>query len=236
MGQGLKLQALTKERAPSVTDIVYGQLYDSIVSLAMPPGTKLSEADVANQLGVSRQPVRDAFYRLSQQGFLLIRPQRATVVTKISTAAVFKARFIRTALELETTCAAMKRATPEDIRTLEDNLEQQRQAIEAEKRDAFHEFDDAFHALICTIAGYPEVWTLIKDNKAHMDRVRYLALDKKGAETAFNEHIAILAAMKADSKQTVYNLMRSHLNRIADTIHIIRAEHTEFFEEDDHEN
>ncbi|MDO6616770.1 MULTISPECIES: GntR family transcriptional regulator [Pacificibacter] len=236
MGQGLKLQALTQERAPSVTDIVYGQLYDSIVGLAMPPGTKLSEADVASQLGVSRQPVRDAFYRLSQQGFLLIRPQRATVVSKISPAAVLKARFIRTALELETTCAALKRATPEDFQTLEDNLEHQRQAIETDQRDVFHELDDAFHALICTIAGHPEVWTLIKDNKAHMDRVRYLALDKKSSTTAFNEHVAILAAMKADDKQTVNDLMRSHLNRIADTIHTIRAEHTEFFEEDDHEN
>jgi DNA-binding GntR family transcriptional regulator len=236
MGQGLKLQALHQERAPSVTDIVYGQLYDSIVGLAMPPGTKLSEADVASQLGVSRQPVRDAFYRLSQQGFLLIRPQRATVVSKISTAAVLKARFIRTALELETTCTAMKQATPDDFRALEDNLEKQRNAIDTENRDAFHEHDDAFHAQICAIAGHPEVWTLIKDNKAHMDRARYLALDRKSSLTAFDEHVAILAAMKANQKQSVIDLMRSHLNRIADTIQTIRAEHTEFFEEDDHEH
>lgn len=236
MGQDLKLQALTQERAPSVTDIVYGQLYDSIVGLTMPPGTKLSEADVASQLGVSRQPVRDAFYRLSQQGFLLIRPQRATVVTKISTAAVLKARFIRTALELETTCTAMKRATPTDIRTLEENLEGQKRAIESEKREEFHELDDAFHANLCAIAGHPEVWTLIKDNKAHMDRVRYLSLSKEGSQIAYDEHVAILKEIKSVNKQNVIELMRSHLNRIADSIHTIRAAHTEFFEEEDREN
>ncbi|MEM5474878.1 GntR family transcriptional regulator [Pacificibacter sp. AS14] len=236
MGQNLKLQALTQERSPSVTDVVYRQLYDSIVGLTMTPGTKLSEADVASQLGVSRQPVRDAFYRLSQQGFLLIRPQRATVVTKISPAAVLKARFIRTALELETTCTALERANPKDFRSLEDNLDLQKRAIENDKRDVFHELDDEFHAEICVIAGHPEVWTLIKNNKAHMDRVRYLALDKQVSQKAFNEHVAILDAMKAGDKPRLSDLLRSHLNRIANTIQTIRVEHSEFFEEDDHEN
>ncbi|SEK43101.1 GntR family transcriptional regulator [Pacificibacter marinus] len=236
MGHDLKLQTLTQDRPPSVTDVVYGQLYDSIVGLHMPPGTKMSEADVAKKLGVSRQPVRDAFYRLSQQGFLLIRPQRATVVTKISTAAVHKARFIRTALELETTCTAMKKATPADIARLEDNLEKQKSAISDENRERFHELDDAFHAQLCAIAGHPEVWTLIKDNKAHMDRVRYLSLDREGSQIAFDEHVEILKAMKSKDKNHVIELMRAHLNRIAKSINTIHAAHTEFFEEDDHEN
>ncbi|MFT6425648.1 MAG: DNA-binding GntR family transcriptional regulator [Celeribacter sp.] len=236
MGQDLKLQALTQERGPSVTDIVYGQLYDSIVGLSMPPGTKLSEADVASKLGVSRQPVRDAFYRLSQQGFLLIRPQRATIVTKISTAAVHKARFIRTALELEIACTAMKKATPDDLAKLEENLEGQKRAIESEKRETFHELDDALHAQLCAIAGHPEVWTLIKDNKAHMDRVRYLSLDKEGSQIALNEHIEILKALKAKNRNDVIDLMRAHLNRIAKSINTIKAAHIEFFEEEDREN
>ncbi len=236
MTRDLKLQALTQERSPSVTDVVYEKLYNSIVSLDMPPGTKLSEADVANKLEVSRQPVRDAFYRLSQQGFLLIRPQRATVVTKISTAAVLKARFIRTALELETICTAMKQATAEDIQALEDNIDGQQRAIENEKRDEFHELDDALHAKICAIAGHPEVWTLIKDNKAHMDRVRYLSLNHEGSQIAHDEHAEILKAFKSKNKQNVIELMRAHLNRIADSIHTIRAAHIEFFEEEDREN
>lgn len=236
MTRDLKLQALTQERSPSVTDVVYEKLYNSIVSLDMPPGTKLSEADVASKLEVSRQPVRDAFYRLSQQGFLLIRPQRATVVTKISTAAVLKARFIRTALELETICTAMKRATPEDIQALEDNIEGQKIAVESETREEFHELDDALHAKICAIAGHPEVWTLIKDNKAHMDRVRYLSLNKEGSQIAFDEHVAILKAFKSKDKHEVVELTRLHLNRIAESINSIKAAHTEFFEEEDREN
>ena len=62
----------------SVTDQVFEALYRKVLLVELPPGTKLSELDVARQLGVSRQPVRDAFFRLSKLGFLQIQPQRAT--------------------------------------------------------------------------------------------------------------------------------------------------------------
>ncbi|RPE71674.1 GntR family transcriptional regulator [Pacificibacter maritimus] len=235
MEQELKLQALTPDRGPSVTDIVYRQLYDGIVCLDMPPGTKLSEADVAQKLAVSRQPVRDAFYRLSQQGFLLIRPQRATVVTQISTAAVHKARFIRTALEIETCCTAITKATSADIMRLEENLRLQKQVLNSGSRDDFHELDDEFHATICATAGHPEVWTLIKDNKAHMDRVRYLSLDKEGTQIAYDEHCEILKALINKDKTKVTEAIRSHLNRISKSISTIRAEHINYFDEEDRE-
>lgn len=69
---------------PSVTDQVFDPLHDRIIELDLPPGTRLSEIEVAKQFGVSRQPVRDAFHRLSKLGFLSIRPQRATSVSQIS--------------------------------------------------------------------------------------------------------------------------------------------------------
>ncbi|MEJ2022363.1 MAG: GntR family transcriptional regulator, partial [Maritimibacter sp.] len=83
---------------PSVADQVFDELNRQILSLDLKPGAKLSEVEVAKAMGESRQPVRDAFYRLSKLGFLLIRPQRATTVSLISSEAVMQARFIRTAL------------------------------------------------------------------------------------------------------------------------------------------
>ena len=66
---------------PTVADQVYAELHRQILSLDLAPGAKISEIDVARAMGVSRQPVRDAFFRLSQLGFLVIRPQRATTVS-----------------------------------------------------------------------------------------------------------------------------------------------------------
>ena len=101
-----QLPQIEQQQRPTVTDQVFSELYRQVLSLELPPGTKMSEVDVAKAMGVSRQPVRDAFYRLSKMGFLLIRPQRATTVSLISPRAVVQARFIRSALEKETVRAA----------------------------------------------------------------------------------------------------------------------------------
>lgn len=234
MGHTIKLEALTPQRQLSVTDIVFNALYDNIVRLDMPPGTKLSEAEVSSQLNVSRQPVRDAFYRLAQQGFLLIRPQRATVVTKISVTAVLRARFIRTALELETVTAAMKQLDTADLEDLDANIEAQSLACGASDRDLFQSLDDDFHAKICNIAGHPEVWDVIKGTKAHMDRVRYLTLDK-GKGAALQDHKDILNAMRTGDPAQATALMRDHLSKIGPFMDQIRPEHIDYFEEDDRE-
>ena len=63
------LPNLEARRLRTATDQVYEALYDRVVNLTLPPGSRLSEAEVASQMGVSRQPVRDAFYRLSRLGF-----------------------------------------------------------------------------------------------------------------------------------------------------------------------
>ena len=78
----------------SVADSVFDELHRQILTLELQPGAKISEADVAKALGVSRQPVRDAFYRLSKLGFLSMRPQVATTVSLISKKSVQQAPLI----------------------------------------------------------------------------------------------------------------------------------------------
>lgn len=127
----LPLRPIEETRGPSVTDLVFDALYRQVVELKIEPGTKISEAEVSKLMGVSRQPVRDAFYRLSQLGFLLVRPQRATVVTHISPQAVCEAAFMRTAIELETVRAAALAMDSKECAELEALIEEQTKAIEA---------------------------------------------------------------------------------------------------------
>jgi DNA-binding GntR family transcriptional regulator len=232
MSDEIKLTVPDLTRAPSVTDLVYAELYQRVIGLDLPPGTKLSEAEVSKRMGVSRQPVRDAFYRLSQQGFLLIRPQRATVVTQISVEAVLQARFVRTALELEIMRAAIPNLTPGVLDELHGMVDRQREAVAGDDRHGFHALDDAFHNRICEIAGHGHVWALIRDNKAHMDRVRYLSLEN-GAGLALADHISILEAMAARDEDLAISRMRAHLSRIAGIISSIRAAHSEYFDPDE---
>lgn len=222
------LGGLADMRAPTVADRVYEALYERVVTLALPPGTRLSEADVAKAAGVSRQPVRDAFWRLSQLGFLTIRPQRATEVSAISVAAVREARFVRTALEVETVQVATRAFGAAEYAVLEGDIAAQDEAVATGNREAFHALDDAFHQHICALTGHAYAWTLIREKKAHMDRVRFLSLTF-GAPRAVEEHRDILAAMRSGDPAAAGAAMRAHLGRIEDILARIRVTHGEHF-------
>ena len=90
----------TIERRTSADD-VFDFLFDQINTLQLLPGTRISEVEIARQFQVSRQPVREAFIRLSNLELLLIRPQKATVVRQFSHTKILRARFIRSAVETE---------------------------------------------------------------------------------------------------------------------------------------
>jgi DNA-binding GntR family transcriptional regulator len=218
-------------RGPSTTDLVFAELYRRIVELELPPGAKLAELEIAGGFGVSRQPVRDAFYRLSKLGFLRIRPQRATVVTHISEEAVCQARFIRTALEIETIRTAARVIDADRLAALEANVAEQVRAVARDDRAAFFALDETFHQTICALTGHAVVWDLIRDYKAHMDRVRFITLHI-GAPSALEDHQALLAALRAHDPDTAAERMRVHLGRITEQIHRLRTDHAEYFADD----
>lgn len=218
------LPALVAPR--TVTDQVFDLLYERVVNLSLPPGAKLSEAEVAAQMGVSRQPVRDAFYRLSQLGFIQIRPQRATTVTPISEQAVMQAHFIRSSLEQSCMRVAAARLTLAELDALDALVDRQEKMVTAGRRDAFHALDDQFHRDICAAAGLDFVWALVRDNKGHMDRVRYLSLTY-GASTAWQEHRQIMAALRARDPDAAAAAMRQHLGRIESILARLRQDRPE---------
>jgi DNA-binding GntR family transcriptional regulator len=230
-GPGLGLTPVVPVGRPSVADQVFEELRRRILSLDLPPGAKLSEVEVAAQTGVSRQPVRDAFYRLSKLGLLSIRPQRATTVTLISEAAVMQARFVRTALEVETVRAAARRMTADDLRRLQANLDAQDRAITAGDKAAFHALDDAFHRDICDRAGVALAWDLIAEMKSHMDRVRMLSLSF-ASRAAYEDHLSIFSPLSRGDGEGAAAAMRVHLSRILDQIERIRAANHDWFEGD----
>ncbi len=218
------LPALVAPR--TVTDQVFDLLYERVVNLSLPPGAKLSEAEVAAQMGVSRQPVRDAFYRLSQLGFIQIRPQRATTVTPISEQAVMQAHFIRSSLEQSCMRVAALKLTPAELDALDALVDRQEKMVTAGRRDAFHALDDQFHRDICAAAGLDFVWALVRDNKGHMDRDRYLSLTY-GASTAWQEHRQIMAALRARDPDAAAAAMRQHLGRIESILARLRQDRPE---------
>ena len=89
-----------------VNQQIYRILRRDIVHCLIPPGTPLSEKEVSVRFDVSRQPVREAFIKLAENGLIQIRPQRGSYVNKISLSQVRNGCFVRQAIE----CAVVRRS------------------------------------------------------------------------------------------------------------------------------
>jgi DNA-binding GntR family transcriptional regulator len=213
---------------PTIARRIAQSLRDAIVGLDLKPGDTISESDIAARFGVSRQPVREAFIQLSEQGLVRIRPQRSTEIVRISIREVLNARFIRVALEV----ALVRKATdaaatmPPDL--FDDIIALQTKASDANQYREFHRHDDAFHRLIALQAGHEETWKLIDAQKIQMDRVRYLSL-ALGMPATIDEHRAIIAAIFAGDPDRAEQKMREHLHKIDTKIHQIRDMNREYF-------
>lgn len=224
----LAIEPLEKQ-AVSATEQVFDALYSAVISVKLQPGAKVSEVDIAKQLGVSRQPVRDAFFRLSNLGFLSIRPQRATVITPISLRAVTDAVFTRTALEVACIRAAMERDSTHLAQSLQANLALQKESLDT-NRDDFHALDEGFHETICAASGHAHVWSLIRAQKAHLDRIRYLTLSLERRQHVIQEHKDILAAVAAEDMEQAESRLRAHIGEVLIAAPEIQKQKPEYFE------
>ncbi|HEY8356348.1 MAG TPA: GntR family transcriptional regulator [Ramlibacter sp.] len=192
---------------------VVGALRDEIVSMALKPGDVISESDIAARYGVSRQPVREAFIRLAQQGLLLIRPKRATVVKKISPEGVRQSRFIRESIEVEIVRRVAAKGGAEAEAVLADLIVDQEGASTAKNSRQFHLLDELFHRTLARLAGVEYAWQLIDDHKMQLDRVRYLTLGVSSAQVAIGEHKIIVSRVAQGDVAGAEAAMRAHLGR-----------------------
>ena len=216
----------------TAADVVFDYLRGEIVSNNLPPGSKLSEVDIAGRFGVSRQPVRDAFSRLANLDLLLIRPQKPTEVRKFSLSKVTQARFVRLAVELEvvrSACAVWDDARAEAI---DHNLDLQRRVVDTGDAEAFHSLDYDFHKLICEQSGNGTMFETIQFYKAKIDRLCMLSLgDASEASDLLQDHQQMASAMLEGNVSDAERIVRRHLGRLDDTIREIRNDHAEFFED-----
>lgn len=219
-----------RDRRTSV-DVVFDHLYEEIATLQLRPGDKISEAEIASQFGVSRQPVRDAFSRLENLDLLLIRPQRATEVKRFSLREIEKSRFVRAAIEAEVLRRAAAACDPLGAAKLEANLLQQKAVVDANDHEAFTGLDYQFHQTLCDIANVDFAFEVIKLEKANVDRLCMLSLSKENRMSQLLEdHRAITACIKAKDAQGAVNAGLMHLSRLDATIADISSANADYFD------
>lgn len=219
-----------RDRRTSV-DVVFDHLYDEIASLRLLPGDKISEADIAAQFGVSRQPVRDAFSRLENLDLLLIRPQRATEVKRFSSREITKSRFVRAAVESEVLRRAAAECDTIGAATLDAALALQKAIVTSGQYEKFGALDYEFHQTLCDIAKVDFAFEVIKQEKANVDRLCMLSLSKENRMSQLLEdHEAIAGCVKNHDAEGAVTAGMLHLSRLDDTITAISTANEDYFD------
>ena len=209
------LERIEASSAEPVARRVFREVRNAIVTMAFQPGQALSEQEIATRLGVSRQPVREAFIKLSEAGLVTIRPQRGTFIVKISMKQVFDARFVREAVELAVVRRACAEMPSDGIAGLRANLDAQRDAARSLDPVRFMDLDEAFHRGIAMGVGCDYAWRVVEETKAQMDRVRYLSLPHATPlDRLIHQHEAIVDAIEARDPDGAEAAMRRHLREI----------------------
>lgn len=212
-------------------------LRELIIENTMTPGVRVSEAEIAARFGVSRQPVREAFIKLAEEGLVEIRPQRGTFVCKISLRAVEDARFIREAIEGDLVRILATSAAPSVLEELRRQLTEQRRlslgSNTQQDRTEFLQLDDLFHRTLAEAAGRHHLWQILDGVKSQMDRVRYLTTQTLDIGRLVSQHEAVVSAIKAEDPVNAEVAIRQHLRTILQDLDIHLSRTPEIFDRQD---
>jgi DNA-binding GntR family transcriptional regulator len=227
----LPADLLTLRPNESVNLQIYRALRQSIVNCTLLPGEAISDKQIAELFGVSRQPVRDAFIKLVGAGLIQMLPQRGTFVMKISPKRVLNGRFIRESVEVAVVGRAAEKISDENLARLAANIKQQKLAAARNDTASFVLLDDEFHTSISRSIDCIEAWELIEDIKASMDRVRYLSLGEiTPLQVLIAQHAAILDGLSARDPKAAEKAVRAHLREITFSFDPIRKRNPDWFE------
>lgn len=213
-GAGLNLQPI-KPRV--LRQEVLTALRTAILANEISAGSRLLEADVAEQMGVSRAPVREAIRHLEQEGLVEIFPHRGAVVVGLPETEIDAIYELRAVIEGRATAASTGVVGEAELARLEALIDDMRGAITAKEVEAIAEFDLRFHGLIVEWSGL----TLLRHIWSSLDglvRVRsYQALDRPGStaryflRNAANSHTVLVDAIRAGDPAAAAALARQHV-------------------------
>ncbi|MBT6095222.1 MAG: GntR family transcriptional regulator [Rhodospirillaceae bacterium] len=220
-------------RNPGVSAVqqIYNALRHRIIHFNLSPGANLAKGELAAEFGVSPTPVREALLRLSDEGLVDIFPQSRTTVSLIDVQHAREVHFLRLSVEVEVVRVLAETISAEQLAELDNWIRRQLTELEAGDETAFKIADNNFHEDMFRYAGVLGLTHLIDARRGHYDRIRGLFLHEHGRrETVVEEHLAIMAALKAADPIAAEAAVRVHLGKSLAIIDEIRELHPNYFE------
>ena len=223
--------AVAIDRRRSVPPQVYDLLREKILTVQLRPGESINERWLADWLGVSRTPIREAINRLSANGLIAIVPNVGTSVSLINVAKVKECQLIRASLESMIVRFAAERFDDDHARVLGDLIE--RQIATHTGPDIIENIvvDTEFHRAIARVSGLDTTWGVLQHAMDEIVRVRHLSVRRPRAlQGAIDEHLAILDALRTRDPDRSERAMRAHLDASYNHIATALEQHTGYLE------
>lgn len=211
-GLGDGLAPIKLDNYKPLRELVFDALREAIISGRLKPGQRLLEIQLADELGVSRTPVREAIRKLELEGFVVMIPRKGAYVADISLKDIADVFEIRGALEGLAAGLAAERATDEEIEQMERHLVEVAECIERRDVDRLVESDTMFHDTLYVASRNQRLGQILNLLREQIQRFRMRTLSHPARmKVALDEHRGMVEALAARDPEAARRLAQEHI-------------------------
>lgn len=226
--------AVTPVRTAALAHQIHARLRSDILFARLRPGQALSENQLAQQLGVSRTPVREAIQALVREHLVVVQPQRGTLVARLSMQRIREALFVREAVESHVIRTLLAQPlTARGLELIDECLARHRRALAAGQLEETMQADADFHHSLLTLCGMEGVWPVVAHTRDLHQRVRAIAVPElQSGHQALQDHLQIVHALRSGDAAQATLMMGRHLRHNETLTRKIADLHPDYFEEE----
>ena len=223
------MQHISRLPKESARDYAVRLIKYNIVNLHFAPGTLVSSAELAEEIGISRTPIREAMQELDKIGLVKIYPQAGSRVSPINYDDITESYNIRLALESGVVEQACEDLTPEDYPGFSALIQLQEHYLATGQYEKLLEQDHLFHRHLFVLTSRMLTYEILENLQCHFDRVRRLSLGTFTDDRLVADHRDLLEALKGRDKKSARRIITSHLSVYLEDEHLIKSKYPEYF-------
>ena len=211
-----KLLPIVLDGYKPLRDVVFETLRDAIIKQVLKPGERLMEIQLADEMGVSRTPVREAIRKLELEGLVVMVPRKGAYVAGVSMKDIHEVYEVRAALEMLAVSLAAERITDEELDALERQVLRESEAeanADEHSLDNIIYIDSSFHDIIYQAAHNQRLVQFVNILQEQLQRFRAASLTRPGrSKTALEEHKQIVEALAERNGELAAKLAKEHID------------------------
>lgn len=200
-------------------EVVFDTLREAIISGVLRPGERLMETPLAEELGVSRTPIREAIRKLELEGFVVMFPRKGAYVAGISLKGIADVFEVRAALEALAVGLAAERITDEELEGLERVIVRKKESIDEGDVSRFIESDMKFHDTLYRASRNQRLMQILSNLQDEIHRFRSVSLAYPGRmQVAMEEHRKIIEAVADRDIARAQDLAWEHIENAENSL------------------